>query len=129
LSNSATIIGTPGLSVRLSTEESTHAVSVSKPKKIGDTSLAARGQKVKKDMLMDINRERNPAPLTKHTRINQPAFTLPNFSQSNQESPPSSIQRTKLHQVDEHLKGSPVTQVAEIHHHACLLKTAELTSP
>jgi hypothetical protein len=79
--------------------------------------------------LLESNRKANPAPITRKTRINQHAFTLPNSSQPNQESPPSSFQRTKLNQVDEHLQGPPVTQVAEIRNRACPLKTAGLASP
>jgi hypothetical protein len=79
--------------------------------------------------LLDSNIKRNPAPLTRHTGINQPAFTIPNFSQPNQESPPSSLQRKTLNQVDGHLQGPPVTQVAEIRHRACLFETAGLASP
>jgi hypothetical protein len=41
-SNFATITGAPGLVIILSTEEITHYASARKPKKIGDTSLAAR---------------------------------------------------------------------------------------
>jgi hypothetical protein len=44
--------------------------------------------------LMDSNRKRNPAHLTRHTGINLPDFTIPNFSKPNQESPPRSLQRT-----------------------------------
>jgi hypothetical protein len=51
--------------------------------------------------LLDSNRKRNPAPLTRHTGINQPVFIIPNSSQPNQGSPRSSLQRTKLHQVDD----------------------------
>jgi hypothetical protein len=79
--------------------------------------------------LLDSNIKRNPAPLTRHTGINQPTFTIPNFIQPNQESPPISLQRKKLNQVDEHLQGPPVTQVAEIRHRACPFETAGLASP
>jgi hypothetical protein len=44
-------------------------------------------------------------------------------------SPPSSLQRTKLNKVDEHIQGILVTQVAEIRHHTCLIKTAGPASP
>jgi hypothetical protein len=53
----------------------------------------------------------------------------PNFSQPKQESPPSSLQRKKLDQLDRHLQGPPVTQVAEIRHCACPLEAAGRTSP
>jgi hypothetical protein len=79
--------------------------------------------------LLDDNRRRNPIPLTRHTRINQPAFTLTNFSQPNQDSPLSSLQRTTLNQVDEHLQGTSVKKVAAINHCACPLETAGLASP
>jgi hypothetical protein len=79
--------------------------------------------------ILDRNRKRNPVPLTRHTGINHPAFSIPSFSQPNQESPPSSLQRTKVNQVDEHLQGTPVTQVAAIRHRACPLETAGLVSP
>jgi hypothetical protein len=79
--------------------------------------------------LLDSNRKRNPEPLTRNTRINHPTFAIPNFSQPNQESPPISLQITKLNQVDKHLPEPPVTQVAAICHRACLLKTAGLASP
>jgi hypothetical protein len=36
--------------------------------------------------LMDSNRKKNPAPLTRHTGINQPTFTISNFIQPNQQS-------------------------------------------
>jgi hypothetical protein len=35
--------------------------------------------------LLDSNIKRNPAPLTRHTRINQPVFNIPNSTQPNQE--------------------------------------------
>jgi hypothetical protein len=76
--------------------------------------------------ILESNRKRNPTPLT---RINQPAFTLPNSGQPNQKSSPSSLQRTKLNQVDEHLKGPRVIQVAEICHHTCPLEMTGLASP
>jgi hypothetical protein len=97
-SNFATITGTPGLVIRLSTEETFHATSVRKPKNIGDTYLAARtlmlittdpplAKKSKRTCnvaspcrLMDSYRKRNPTPLIRHTVINQPAFAIPNFS-------------------------------------------------
>jgi hypothetical protein len=79
--------------------------------------------------LLDSYRKNNPAPLTRHTGINQPAFSIPNFSQSNQESPPRSLQRKKLNQVDEYLQGPLDTQVAAIHHRACLLETAGFAIP
>jgi hypothetical protein len=41
--------------------------------------------------LLDSYRKRNPAPLTRQTGINQPAFAISNVSQPNQESPPSSL--------------------------------------
>jgi hypothetical protein len=122
--------GTHDLAIRISTEENVHAASVRKPKKIGDTSLDARprcrlplsrlvAKSKKRDAnlvspcrLLNSNRKRNPAPLTRHTGINQPAFTIPNFSQTNQELPQSNLQRTKLNQVDKNLQRPPVTQVA-----------------
>jgi hypothetical protein len=73
--------------------------------------------------------ERNPAPLTRHTRINQPDFTLPNLGQPNQESPPRSLQRTKLNKVGELLKGASVTQAEAIRHSVCPLETTGLASP
>jgi hypothetical protein len=59
--------------------------------------------------LLDSNIKRNPTPLTRHTRINQPAFTLTNSSQPNQETPPISLQITTLNKVEEHLQGTIVT--------------------
>jgi hypothetical protein len=44
-------------------------------------------------ILLHSNRKINPAPLTRHTRINRPDFTIPNFSQPNQESPLRSLQK------------------------------------
>jgi hypothetical protein len=79
--------------------------------------------------LLYRNRKINPAPLTRHTGINLPAFNIPNFSQPNQESPLIILKRTKLNQVDEHLQGPHVTQVAEIRHRACMLEMAGLASP
>jgi hypothetical protein len=79
--------------------------------------------------LLDSNIKWNPAPLTRHTRINHTTFTLPNCSQPNQESPPSRIQRTKLNQVDGHLQGTPVTHMSAIRHNACPIKTDGLASP
>jgi hypothetical protein len=58
-----------------------------------------------------------------------PPLPFENFSQPNQESPPISLKRTKVNQVGEHLQGSLVTQVAEIHHRACPLEMAGPASP
>jgi hypothetical protein len=94
-SNFATLTGTPGLVIRFFTEETVHDASVMEPKKVGDISLAARPSmritiepprgKIHANVaslcrFLDSYRKRNPAPLTRHTGINQPIFAIPNFS-------------------------------------------------
>jgi hypothetical protein len=143
--NFATITGTQGLTIRISMEETVHAASVRKTKKNGYTSLATHpsmqinteppcSKKSKRTCRCSVSLQTSGQQYKKesstshktHTGINQPAFNIQNFSLPNQESPPSSIQRTKLNHVDEHLQRPLVTQVAAIRHRACPLETAGL---